>query len=55
VFHGFCGLCQARLLRLAPELYDYLEQESKTYGLPAPNRGQLNKLFNDSYPGWKGY
>jgi hypothetical protein len=55
VFHGFCDVCQSRMLRLATELYNYLEQESKTYGLPTPNRDQLNKLFNDSYPGWKGY
>jgi hypothetical protein len=55
VFHGFCDLCQSRLLRLAPELYNYLELESKTYGLPAPNRDQLNKSFNDNYPEWKGY
>src|ERR1700689_2107842 len=55
VFHGFCDVCQARLLRLATELYDYLEQESKTYGLPTPNRGQLNKLFNDTYPNWSKY
>jgi hypothetical protein len=55
VFHGFCDVCQARMLRLAPELYDYLERESRTYGLPTPNRDQLNKLFNDTYPGASKY
>jgi hypothetical protein len=38
VFHGFSDTCKARLLRFAPELYDYLEQESKVYGLPTPVR-----------------
>jgi hypothetical protein len=55
VFHGYCDICQARLLRFAPELYDYLAQESKSYGLPAPNRDQLNKLFDSTYPGARGY
>jgi hypothetical protein len=55
VFHGFCDVCQARLLRLATELYDYLELESKNYGLAVPNRDQLNKLFNDTYPSMSKY
>jgi hypothetical protein len=55
VFHGFSDLCKARLLRLAPELYDYLEQESKLYGLPTPDRDQLNKLFDTTYTNLRGY
>lgn len=41
VFHGTCVMCQARLLRYASELYDYLEEESRTYSLATPNRAVL--------------
>jgi hypothetical protein len=37
VFHGYNDLCQSRLMDLAPELYGYLEWESKAYHLATPN------------------
>ena len=55
VFHGFCDTCKARLLRFATELYDYLEQEAKGNGLPTPDRKQLKKVFDTTYPAAKNY
>jgi hypothetical protein len=55
VFHGFNTLCQARLLRFAPELYDYLEKDSQQFTLITPDRAGLNKLFNETYPKMKDY
>jgi hypothetical protein len=55
VFYGFCDACKARLLRFAPELFEYLALEAKTYGQPVPDRAQLNKVFDTTYPGARGY
>jgi hypothetical protein len=55
VFHGYNDDRQSRLLRLAKELYDYLEKESTTYGLPPLDRKGLSDQFNKTYPGWKSF
>jgi hypothetical protein len=46
VFHGYNDRCQSRLMYLAPELYRYLEWESKAYHLATPDKAKLKKLLD---------
>jgi hypothetical protein len=55
VFHGFTQSSQGRMMWLAPELFDYLEQEAKGNGLPTPIRDQLKKVLDETEKGWRDY
>ena len=44
VFHGESDLAKARLLKYAPELYQYLEKEAKRYKMKRPNKAALKKI-----------
>jgi hypothetical protein len=55
VFHGFALDKQSMLFWLAKNFYDYLEDESKTYGLPAPSRAELEKTLDDTRKNWRNF
>jgi hypothetical protein len=55
VYHGIYQTSQGRMLWLAPELFDYLEYESKLYGLLTLNREELKKVLDDNEKGWRDY
>ena len=55
VFHGNTQTSQGRMLWLAPELFDYLEQEAKGHGLVSPSRDLLKKVLDDTEKGWRNY
>jgi hypothetical protein len=55
VYHGMYKTSQGRMLWLAPELFDYLEYESKVYGLPRLDREELKKVLDDNEKGWREY
>lgn len=45
VFHGFSELSKARMLWLAPELFDYLDHEAQAHKLASPSRPALKKIL----------
>jgi hypothetical protein len=55
VYHGMYQTSQGRMLWLASELFDYLEYESKLYGLLTLNREELKKILDDNEKGWRDY
>ena len=48
VFHSHQTSNQARLFLLAPELFEYLDKESKAEGLPIPDRSELEKQIKEN-------
>ncbi len=53
VFHGFNTACQGRMMWLAAALYNFLDQESKSHGLPSPDKEALKKDLDANEPGWR--
>lgn len=46
VYHGHCDMCQARMLDLAPELFEVLEREAKQFGLRRLDRKKVVAALN---------
>ncbi len=55
VFHGHSQESQSRMLWLARDLFDYLEEEAKVYGLSPPPRKDLEKYLDDTEKGWRAW
>jgi hypothetical protein len=55
VFHGYSVDKQARMLWIARDFFDYLDQESKGLGLVTPDRKLLEKTLDDTYKDWRKF
>ena len=55
VFHGSNTACQGRMMWLAADLYNFLDQELKIDGLPSPDKEALKKDLDANEPGWRKY
>ena len=55
VFHGLSVDKQARMLWIARDFFDYLDQESKGLGLVVPDRKLLEKTLDGIDKNWRNF
>jgi hypothetical protein len=55
VFHGYSVDKQARMLWIARDFFDYLDQESKGLGLLTPDRKSLEKTLDETEKDWRKF
>jgi len=55
VFHGLSVNKQARMLWIARDFFDYLDQESKGLGLVLPDRKLLEKTLDEIDKNWRNF
>jgi hypothetical protein len=55
VFHGLSVDKQARMLWIARDFFDYLDQESKGFGLLSPDRKLLEKTLDGIDKNWRNF
>jgi hypothetical protein len=55
VFHGYSVDKQARMLWIARDFFDYLDQESKGLGLLSPDRKVLEKTLDGIDKNWRKF
>ena len=55
VFHGYDVDKQARMFWIALDFFDYLDQESKGFGLLSPDRDLMKKTLNDIDKDWRKF